>query len=144
MVQKQWRRWSDPFIEGNRQVRETRYCLFRERRRAYVLWHARVDEQHRSFFDNKGSEETAWQSESVQQALDHMPLLMELHHTFVHKGGQKTQRIAWTVDKLAAALQTENGRVEFLRIYKTRCRERKETSNTSRRNEHLTITGQPR
>ena len=38
MVQKRWRRWSDPFIEGNRQVRESccwtawSPCLFRERR----------------------------------------------------------------------------------------------------------------
>ena len=29
-----------------------------------------------------------------QQALDVMPLLMELHHTFVHKSGQKTEKIA--------------------------------------------------
>ena len=39
---------------------------------------------------------------------------MELHHTFVHKGGQKTERFTWNFDKLAAALQTAKGRVVFL------------------------------
>ena len=64
------------FIEGSTQVRETCYwtawrfwsswpCLFRERRRIYVLWHAWVDEQHRSLPDTKRSEDTAGQSQSV-------------------------------------------------------------------------------
>ena len=58
--------------------------------------------------------ERALQLAPCQQRLDHMPLLMELHHTFIHKSGQKTERIAWNFDKLAAALQSERGRVEFL------------------------------
>ena len=77
MVQKQWRRWSDPFIEGSRQVLGDLLldsigdfgvhgpCLFRERRRTYVLWHAKVDEQHRSLPDIKKSEDSTGQSESV-------------------------------------------------------------------------------
>ena len=57
--------------------------------------------------------ERAIQLASCQLALDHMPLPMELHHTFGHKGGQMTGRTAWNPDKRAAALQTVKGREEF-------------------------------
>ena len=151
MVQKQWRRWSDlssrdaDKCEQHGDFGVHGHCLFRERKRTCVLWHARVDEQHRSHPDAEESEETAGQSECVlwrlgramqlapcQQAVDDMSLLMEPHHTFVHKVGQKTERIAWNFDKLAAALQTEKGRVEFL----------EDLQNTLQR-KHLTITGHP-
>ena len=64
-----------------------------------------------------------------QQAVDHMPLLMELHHAFAPRRGQAARRIAWR--------QCTHGKEElsFLRISKARCRRPKQKSRAIQKRE---------
>ena len=166
-VQKQRRRWSDPFVEGSRQVRET--CCWSARRLLGLMALASfVKEGGPTYCGTQGSTSSSEHFLIPQEAkrlLGKVRVCWRLAsdaagavstgagpHVIADGASPHLRSQRWSEDKENSAelfascrphCRRRKSERSFWRIYKTHCRERKETPNSTRRNEHLTITGQP-